>query len=298
MLIKQKRIRGLSILSFLKKGNEVCFGFQINDSNEIKIKKLGLLDIEDNINILPPIVGSVSTYNAEGKEEKQKHLPKETHYSEIYWTRHQWIGGGRTREITEIAYRPYKKYPVKYIQPVNIEIYKKDKWIYSPVFVLGKDDKIIEHTINLFLELFGECEILGDKKNPIVKTSGLVRFNREFIKSGTTWNEFKNKIEAIILKKTEEQKKVIYRRLSVAEKLWFKPVGYGMFGFKGYIAFQNQKRTYTIFENVNFGNAIYITDMDWIDFSKKDKQTILNSKNHKDRIIHNKGWENKLRKYC
>jgi hypothetical protein len=224
-------------------------------------------------------------------------LPMETHYSEIYWTRHQWVWWWRTKEITEIAYRPYKKYPVKYIEPMNIEIYKKGTWIYSPVFVLWKDDEIIKHTINLFLELFGECEILWDKKNPVIKTAWLARFNWEFIKPWTTWNEFKSKVNTIVWKKTEEQKKVIYRRLSVAEKLWFNPISYWVFWFKWYIAFQNKEKTYTIFENVNFGNAIYITDMDWMDFSKKDKQTILNSKIQKDRIIHNKWRENKLKKY-
>jgi hypothetical protein len=64
------------------------------------------------------------------------------------------------------------------------------------------------------------------------------------------------------------------------------------------MAFQSKDKKYTIFENVNYGNAIYITDMNWEEFSKQDKQTILSSNIQKDRIIHNKRWENKLKQYC
>lgn len=298
MLIKQRRIVNLLKLAFIEDGIRISFGININNITQKRLENLWLLGLDEWIAILPPIVGSISKYNAEGKEEKQKDLPMETHYSEIYWTRHQWIGRWRTEEITEIAYRPYKKYPVKYIDPPAIEIYTKDSRIYADItLILGKDNKLIKHTINLFLELFWECELLEENKVPLIKTSWLTRYNREFIKPWTKREDFKKQVDTIAKYKSENQKKIINYRLDVAEKLWLNPIGYGTYGFHGYIAFQNKDASYTIFENINYWNAIYITSMDRKKFSQKDKQTILSQWIQKDRIIHNKWRENQLKKY-
>ena len=296
MLIKQTRIRSLSLPPSLKEWDSISFWINLDTINKSILNSCWISSIPDNVLFLPPIVWPISKFNAEWKEEKLKDLPMETCYSEIYWTRHQRAWRWMTQEITEIAYRPYHRYQRKAISPVWIELYKKDNHVYWPLLVVWEDSEKIKHTINLFLELFWECEVLSEKLEPLMNTWKM-RYNWEFIKPWE-WEEFKRKVMSAAQNKSASQRKIIDRRITVAEKLWLSAVGVWVLWFRWYIAFQSKDKKYTIFENVNYGNAIYITDMNREEFSKQDKQTILSSNIQKDRIIHNKRWENKLKQYC
>ena len=297
MLIKQCRIRNLKRLSFIKKGEKIGFRVDLSHVDAKRLNKLELKQLWDDLLFLPSIVWPVSRFNSEWKIEKLKDLPMEICTSEIFRTRCQRAWRWITKKITDIRYRTYKRYKRVEISPVWIELFMKNGYIYWPTFILWNDDDKIKHTINLFLELFWECEILWNNLKPLIKSWTYLRYNWEFIKPWE-WEMFKRKVLSIAENRSNEQKKIIIRRLSVAEKFWLCPVWIGKFWFSWYIAFQSKDKKYTIFENINYGNAIYITDMDRITFSKQDKQTILNSNMQKDRIIHTKWWENDLKKYC
>ena len=297
IIIKQSKIKSLKHLSFLEKWKKICLWITLSHIDSQRIDKLWLWKINDNVLFLPPAIWSISRYNAEWKKEKLKNLPKETYYIERYWTRHQRIWWWKTEKHSKITYSSHKRYQVNNIPPLGIELRKLSSWIYWPIFTIGKDDEKILHAINLFLELFWECEILSEDLEPLIKTWACTRYNWEFIKPWD-WDNLKRNISSIIEKKSNEQKYIIMRRINVAEKLWLNCVWYWVLWFKWYIAFQSKNKKYTIFENINYGNAIYITDVDWIDFSKQDKQTILKDWNYIARIIHDKWRENKLTKYC
>ena len=297
MLIKQRRIRSLSLPPSLKEWDSISFWINLGNIDKSRLKLCWILSIPDNVLFLPPILWPISKFNAEWKDEKQKNLPKEVHYREVSWTREliaRWHSTGKI--ITSICEIPYKKYPVISVEPVGVELFKREWRLYWPVLTLWKDNEKIKHTINLFLELFWECEVLSENLEPLINT-WKIRYNWEFIKPWE-WEEFKRKVMNVAQNKSASQRKIIERRITVAEKLWLSPVGVWVLWFRWYIAFQSKDKKYTIFENVNYGNAIYITDMNREEFSKQDKQTILSTKIQKDRIIHRKRWENRLKQYC
>ena len=52
---------------------------------------------------------------------------------------------------------------------------------------------------------------------------------------------------------------------------------------------------FTILESLIYGNAIYVFDKNWLEFSKLTKKEILDENLHMKRIIHKKGWEKEVR---
>lgn len=299
MLLKQIRIRNLSKLNFIKNWSIISLGVNTNEIWVKKLENLWLNDIEEWILLLPPIVWHVSKYNAEGKEIKRTDLPKESHEVDAYRERKERRWRWKTETVSSIITRTYKRYPREYIPPAWILIYKRGDTIYSnKQFILWKNDNLIIHTINLFLELFGECIIFDQTDSPIINTTRMKKLNRELIKPWITKKEFKTLIKQIIKQKTKNSIKVHAHRLKVMDRCWFIPIWYGKYGFHWYIAYTTKDKKYIIFENVNFWNAIYITgNTNREEFSKLDKQTILQEWRHKDRITHSKWREQKLKKY-
>ncbi len=287
MLIKQTRIYSLSKFSFLKKWEKISIRVMITKDITLKFN---LKDLVDDVLILPPIVWPISMYNAEGKELILKNQHKETFYREARVK--DWHGNYHNVDI------PRKRYPRQLLLPQWSQFYRKDNYIYSEEFFFWENDQLLLHTINLFLELFWECELLDQEKTPIFNTSNINRFNREFIKQWTTWSEFKNNINPILTRTSPSKKYIIETRLKAMELMWLNPVWIGVYGFYWYIAFSRSgNKNYTIFESIKYGNAIYITEEEWVDFSKRNKQDILSSWTYLARIIHTTGRQEELKKY-
>ena len=299
MLIRQKRIRNITkYLWLLKQSKKFYISLNIDNETKKRLKEMWITEIKEWLQFLPSIVWSITSYNAEWRVEIDKSKPMETHYSEIEWTRHEWIWRWKTRGITDIRYRPYKKYPRKEILPPGMELtISSNNRLVSPLFEFdsNKSEDIIL-AINIFLEMFWEAEIISESLVPLLNTSKCVRMNWIFIRS---WRkEFREQINRVVAKKSTQQKHVINYRLDIIEKYWLVPKGVWSCGFSWYIALQSANKKLTIFENLNYGNAIYICDWDWAEFSKKSKTEILNEKLHVDKIPHNKWRQTALKKYC
>ena len=69
-------------------------------------------------------------------------------------------------------------------------------------------------------------------------------------------------------------------------------VFYGKAGFNGYVGFVFKE--FTILESLIYGNAIYVFDKNWLEFSKLTKKEILDRNLHIKRIIHKEGWEKEV----
>lgn len=50
-----------------------------------------------------------------------------------------------------------------------------------------------------------------------------------------------------------------------------------------------------VFENINFGNAVYVLHGDWEEMSKLSRTELLRDWDSYDRIVHSGGWERRLR---
>jgi len=205
-------------------------------------------------------------------------------------------------EQSKLVDVPYKRYPRTFIVPPSIEITtylmnNKEQVIISPIFELNEGNKEeIIHTINLFLEIFGECQFFAENLEEIIKLP-IKRLNWRILPPGQMpWIKFKEEVKSLVNSAPKGKQAVIRYRLEKINK--YKPdfAAIGEGGFRGYIILGfNQRNIYTL-ESLYYGNATYIFGEKWEELSKKTKAEILNQNLQADRIIHRKGWDNRIDK--
>lgn len=305
MILNKKRIRSIKALKgLIKEGDKFFVGVKNRSEFNNILLKIGFSqDFQSGESILPSaIFGPVSLYNSEGKYKIQKDKPMETAYQTREWRWREWRGRYDTVERSKLIDVPYKRYPRIFIEPPSIEITAylindEEQIIISPVFELKEvnKEKII-HVINLFLEIFGECQFFTENLEEIIKLP-IRRLNWRILPSGQMpWDKLKEEIKLVVNDAPKGNQIVIKYRLEKINK--YKPdfAAIGEGGFKGYIILGfRQKNIYTL-ESLYYGNATYVFGEKWEDLSKKTKAEILNQKLQTDRIIHREGWDDKIDK--
>jgi len=305
MILTKKRIRNIKALEgLIKKGGKFFVGIKNQSKFSDVLPKIGFSkNFHSGESILPPAVfGSISLYNAEGKNKIHKDKPMETAYRTAEWHWKEWRGRYDTVEQSKLVDVPYKRYPRTFIEPPSIEITaylmdNKEQAIISPIFELNEvnKEKII-HTINLFLEIFGECQFFTENLEEIIKLP-IKRLNWRILPPGQMpWAKLREEIKPLVNVAPKGNQAVIKYRLEKINK--YKPdfAAIGEGGFRGYIILGfNLRNIYTL-ESLYYGNATYIFGEKWEELSKKTKAEILNQNLQTDRIIHREGWDSKIDK--
>lgn len=302
MIISGKRKRKLDkkMLS-LAEGEKVIVGLAFNEDIISLLHRIGFTELlNEGETVLPIYNGPISNFNSEGKYKIHKDQPMETAYRQREWTWEQWAGYHETETRTEIVDVPYKRYPRTFISPPSVELSivknSEDKrYVVAPeqILDLSNPDKLL-HIINLFLEIFGYCEVLSkDLKSYVLKN--LQRLNWEILPPGKwPWNKIKEKILPII-KQTNRQKQVVIEyRLKVITKFNPEFSAIGRAGFRGYLIFGFPEKNIYALESLFTGNATYIFEENWEYLSKLTKAEILKESLQKDRIIHRKKWDHHI----
>lgn len=301
MLIKQSRIKNLSKLSFIKDNTLTRIGVTNIARFSDKYKTIGFpIELNAGQTVLPKVIGPITRRNSEGFIILNRDKEKEICYRMVEWTYNQWAGRGETVEVTESTVVPYKRYPRTILPPPSIELTvtngnNNELIIVSPEFQFNKEnDKLIIHIINLFLEIFGECQVFDSNKNSIA-IPRLIRLNWEVLPKGKMpWEQRKNQIKKFIDKVRGDNKKVVIKRLETINKYNPDFTAIGNAGFSGYIVHGFIDKDIYILESIYTNNATYIFGDNWESISKLTKAEILNSNLHKDRVIHAKDWYERM----
>lgn len=300
MIIKQSRIRSLSKLNFIEMNSVIRIGVTDIERFSDKLQEIGFSsEICVGQTVLPKAIGPVSLRNSEGDFIIHKDREKETHYAMREWTYNQWAGFGETREVTESVEVPYARYPRTIIPPQSIELTAINSngeiIIISPKIKFNEENEdMIIHIVNLFLEIFGECQAFDIENNPITIPK-LVKLNWEVLPKGKMpWEKRRKQILKFIDRATGENKKVVDKMLEFINGYGpdFSAIGSG--GFNRYIVFGFLNKNIYVLESVDVNNATYILENDWESISKLTKAEILNQDLHKDRVIHSKSWYEKM----
>lgn len=238
--------------------------------------------------ILPSIKGPKSRFNANGGYNINRKLPKETLYRQTEIK--DWRGNYHTVSI------PYKRYPRTIIEAPEVELLvvendSGEKIIRSPK--LNRKDnseKEIIHVINLFLELFSECDTLQTSLLPIFNVS-VTRLNWNLLPQGKyPWEKLKDNVTQIIGNVRPMKRRIIERRLETISENNPNFVAVGNAGFKGYVVFGFEDKDFYILESINQNHATYVFGENWEKLSQLSKGEILNNNLHEKRIIHTKDW--------
>ena len=302
MLIKQSSIRSVDrYLSCVQKYPAVRLVARVIPELSNRAIKAGFsVNSRSGDTVLPNIVGSCSKFNAEGKFLIRKDLPKEERYiTTAEWSWEQWCGRNQTKTVTE--YRDiYKEcYQREFIPPPSLELtwveHDNGKFVSSEkVETNTLEPDFFKHAINLFLELFGECEICKDDfsgfRVPLIK-----RLNWELLPSGKyPWEKVNRHVKNLVSDKHSKYSNVILDRQESIVRFEPDDVYIGTGGFRSYVAYVFRSKKIVVLESILTGNATYVFGENWKKFSMLSKAEILDNNFQKDRIIHSKGWEGRL----
>lgn len=301
MVIKKTRIRTLKpFKNVLEKYKNIIIGLPVDIENSKVVNRVGFtsrLDLGETV--LPSTqFGPISVFNAEGKYIKHKDQPKETAYRVGEWKWKQWCGYHQTVECSKFVNIPYKRYPRTFVSPPSVELsisaQNGIKLLISPIINADDEEKLI-HTINLFLEIFGECQILDSKMDNVV--SSVKRLNWTVLPQGKMpWSSLKKAVEKIIEETPKGKRSYLEHRLELINKYQPNFTAVGNAGFHGYIIMGFTNKNLFVLESPFYGNATYILENDWEELSKRTKAEIINANLCKYRLIHKEGWDAEIKR--
>lgn len=294
MQIKQKRVRNLAKYLQGFNANEKLYVALVNiDEHQSRLEQVGFTHkLEIGESVLPAIFRSVTRFNAEGKEKPLKHLPKETAYRQQEWHWTDWGGESHSR-IVDV---PYLRYPREFIPPPSeeLQILKNadgEKVVASKLFVNdGTSSERILHVINLFLEIFGECEILKEDLVPVIPVN-IKRLNWQILPQGKyPWEKLSRQVAPVLERAKKGKIPIITARLHVIAEAKPEFVAIGTGGFHGYMVFGFPQKKLYVLESAYYGNATYIFENSWEELSKLTKAEILSGDLQKARLVHREEW--------
>ncbi len=302
MRISQSKIQNVDkFLVEFKKDENIYVVFDDIDSFKDRLIKIGFSDsLPLGEKILPSsLYGNVSDFNANGKYEKLRDLPKETYYK----TQSATIKAFGKYDVYITKQQPYQKFQVGLteIAPSSeLSILQDDnteKIVTSDILIFNDDNKkLIKHTINLFLELFGECHIVDDEFLSRQKTK-ITKVSWKLLPQGIIpWSKLKESLVDLLDNTNVESKEDTLRRFEYLNSFSpdFMAIGNG--GFNDYVVFGFTDRDFYLLENSFAGNATYIFNKDWKTLSQLSKAEILAENLQEHRLIHRKHWKHSIKK--
>lgn len=293
-MIDKKRIRNVdAYLLGIKRGDSFYVAKKASDVKSDLLEKLGFgIPVEEGVKLLAKKIGPVSKFNVDGSFERLKHLPKETKTRLAVLK--DWHGN---YHLVDISYQRYKRRPINAPETELFVLRINDEpFIISELLQNAEEnDNYNRHVINLFLEYFGDCEILDEQKNTAFKNIPIRRVNWEILPKGDyPWDRIP--FEDFKLRGKNKEKLQRYTYDTIVK---YKPedVTIGRGGFRGYIAFHFPQKNIVLLEHFKYGNATYVfDDNNWENILQLTKSQIINAHIEKDRIEHHLGWEDEINK--
>lgn len=240
---------------------------------------------------LPRSVGSHTEHNINGREEVIKHGKKETVHRMVYRTWNDWHGNPHSGVVSH----PYERWP-RFQHPPRCEHFNivelRDRlYLVSDIcrFNTGEQGRNL-HVFNVFLESFGQCEILGGE-GELLNAPKIRKNNWDLLPPGKyPWERTKQVIENVTSQLRPEDREVIEYRMRRISRLGPDTLALGRGGFHGYFAFGFSKRNLFLLESIFLDNATYVFGSDWEAVSQLSKAEIISGGLQKDRIVHDCRW--------
>lgn len=273
-----------------------------------RFNHLGITLNEDGLvcpsSVLPPQEsGKYSDRNINGHEIRRDDLPKERHYNSV--DSPNW---GDSAYGYHTVYLPYDRYPRDFIAPRGSSIRiscpnpQAGSDVYSIGFevdwVLGRTDPEFEthllEALNLLQENVGACGV-EKAGTSVAEYENSLTVSWEILPPGT-------KEEAVTRifrgrTPTEKERTSVEERYDFLKKLNPEKFVYGSSGFQRYFGALLQDDL-VVFENVEYGNAVYVMFEGWADLSQRSRTELLSGRygNNFERVLHTKGWKGRVKK--
>ncbi len=281
----------------------------VTDISAGKYMHIGIKLNEDKVvfeaDIIPNgKVGKFSRINVEGEEITRKDLPKVS--KPFSWDTPNfgdWSRGSheitRYRDVYQKDFRPPRELSIS-TELLGEEVKAEKLFVFK--FQIdevvnrvkrGFKDRLF-YCLNLLQENVGGVDVFPSdaKLSDYLKT---IYVNWEILPPGERDNNIARILSGIKAPSKELKEKLI-ARYDVMAKL--KPLAFiaGTSGFRRYFGAKINDDL-VAFENLEYGNALYVMFDDWESLSKMSRIDLLSSKHVGfQRIVHQKGWEAELKK--
>jgi hypothetical protein len=282
--------------------------FKKEDIISGRLFNLGIKLDQSELQFLPSIIppedsGKYSNININGQEIIRKDLPIETHYNSVESP--DW---GDPYNGTHTVDLPYKKYPRDFKSPRELEILiscenkSPDLSGYIISFrvneILDKNDSEFENklfeNLNILQENVGNFGIEAADV-PLSEYSKSLNVSWEILPPGT----LDDTIQRIFRGKnpTPQEKDTAKERYDFFQTLNPKNLVFGQSGFRRYFGALIEDNL-VVFENIEYGNAVYILFDNWEDLSKLSRIDLMSGRfgSSFERVIHNSGWKDIVKK--
>jgi hypothetical protein len=250
--------------------------------------------------------GRSSDFNANGREIVRKDLPMITKtYTFEVPNYGDWSNGSHNvsqdRDVYQRDFIPPDENEIA-IELIGEEVSGDEKgyvfrfMIEQPLTIGAKDFKEeLLRLMNLLQENVGSVDVFESdaKLEDYLRT---IYVNWEILPPGERDKNIA-KITASVRNADEETRKRIADRYDFFEKMKPEALIQGQGGFRRYFGAKFTEEL-VAFENMEYGNAVYIMLKDWKEASKKTKQDLLASgRDGTDffRIVHSKGWKTQVK---
>lgn len=301
LAISQKRVRNIDkYIPLSLQTSEVRVVSAFESLSDQAWGRLGLdKSAEMGTKFLPPIIGPITRFNAEGRWKIRRDLPKESRYiRSVWWRWTQWRGrDSEEREDSRDIFRDC--YPRELVPPPAEELtvieLEEHKFLASDGVQLPQEKERLTHLVNVFLEVAGSCEIVDAKS--LKAPPKITRRNWKFLPPGKhPWDRVKEALEPFRARMSEGDAKLLEIRQQIVSGLGPTEIAAGEGGFGDYLAYIFPDKDAVVLESIRRDNAIYVFGGDWENFSRLTKAEVLRNGVHKERIIHSTGWPEKLRR--
>ncbi len=191
---------------------------------------------------MPSRVDPASRFNVEGKWQVHKDQPKESRYVRtIRWRWKQWAGRYHYKEHEDDRDIYRYCYPRKLLPPPAIEltyiVRGERQIIVSPVFRNRPEEhEGIKHGINLFLELFGSCELTKENLKGFSDLR-VQKVNWRLLPPGEyPWKRLHEHLDGMLKRHSEDTRSIILDR-QAAMKHYEPDTIYVGGGFSDYLTY-------------------------------------------------------------
>ncbi len=242
--------------------------------------------------------GKHSSWNINGRVIKRTDLPKETYHN--YVEAPNW---GDPNNGTHTVDLQGERYPKEFIAPRNTQIQiecpnlEPNRLNYIIKFQLSEvlaregddfEDRLFD-CINLLQENVGCCNIMNAEATlrDYIRT---LHVSWEILPPGTVDETLERIFRGFT--PTHQQRDIAHERLTFFEGLGYRDRIMGNSGLQRYFGALIQNDL-VIFENIRYGNAIYIMFENWAELSQKSRIELLKGTYGSgfERIIHRGNWK-------
>jgi len=282
--------------------------FTADDLKNEKLKHLGVSLSDQRLYlptavIPPPGNGRFSMRNVEGHVIIRKDLPKETLYNSVETP--NWGDSSYGYHTVDL---PYERYPRDVIAPLyaRIEIECANPDPQATKFLIRfrvsevldrRDDNFMDDLLfclNLLQENVGACGLAPSKSTMAdhIQTLGV---DWEILPPGTAAEAIARLFQDRA--PSDVEREAVEERHKFLMSLKPKRLVYGQSGFLRYFGGMITDDL-VVFENVEYGNAVYIMFENWEELSKRSRVDLLSGRYGKgfERIVHSPGWEIRVEK--